>query len=275
MVGETVPIDEAQQGDGPAGKSREQSSISFPYLDLDAAIEVARAVYNRRGLGSCDLDELAAEMGQVISGAFRLKTGTAKIFDVIDKDGRSSVKLTELGKQIINDETSRAAKVEAFLRVPLYGAIFEKYKGQKLPPMKALEREMAALGVAIKQADKARQAFDRSARQAGFFEAGDDRLVRPKVDPIAGAGEHSGDDDKDKGKRDNGGGGGGGGGNGNGGSQDPLIVGLVNRLPEAGSTWNDEARAAWLRLATSIFGVVYQGGGDEITITVKKKADSN
>ena len=48
--------------------------------------------------------------------------------------------------------------------------------------MKALERETAQLGVAVKQTDKARQVFERSARQASFFGAGPDRLVRPRVE---------------------------------------------------------------------------------------------
>lgn len=269
MEGETASFEGSAAT--KASEKREQSTIAFPYLDLDAAIEVAQAVYSRSGYNSCDLDELAAEMGQVISGAFRLKTGTAKIFDFIDKDGRSSVRLTDLGKQVISDETLRAAKVEAFLRVPLYLAVYDQYKGQKLPPMKALEREMAKLGVATKQADKARQAFERSARQAGFFEAGDDRLVRPKVElpnkPEDGEGGNT-PDKREQGKErerepqrrrsDDGSG-----------PQDPLIVGLVKRLPEAGTSWSADARSAWLRLATSIFDVVYTDGDGDITITVK------
>lgn len=265
MEGETASVEEAQADAG--GGKREQSTIAFPYLDLDAAEEVAKAVYSRSGYGSCDLDELAAEMGQVISGAFRLKTGTAKIFDVIDKDGRSSVKLTDLGKQIIEEGTRRAARVESFMRVPLYAAVYEQYRGQKLPPMKALEREMAKLGVAAKQADKARQAFERSARQAGFFEASDDRLVRPKVELPTGNpnAPDPGNSERNK-SRDN---------NGDGeGPDDPLIVGLVNRLPKPGNEWECDDRVAWLRLATSIFDVVYGVSGG-ITVEPKEEATKN
>lgn len=147
---------------------REHSTIAFPYLDLDAAENTSNVVYSRSGYGPCDLDELAAEMGQIICSSFRLKAGIAKIFDVIDKDGRSSVKLTDLGKQIIEENTRRAARVEAFMRVPPDATVYEKYKGQKMPPMKALEREMASLGVAAKQTNKARPAFERSARQIVF-----------------------------------------------------------------------------------------------------------
>jgi hypothetical protein len=41
----------------------------------------------------------------------------------------------------------------------------------------------AGLGVAKKQTDKARQTFQRSAQQAGFFAYGQDRLVMPAVGP--------------------------------------------------------------------------------------------
>lgn len=269
MVGETVDFQQPQQADGSAEK-REQSTIAFPYLDLDAAEEVAKAVYARSGFGACDLDELAAEMNQVISGAFRLKTGTAKTFEVIDKDGRSSVKLTDLGKQIINADTARAARVEAFMRVPLYAAVYEKYKGQRLPPMKALEREMQALGVARKQTDKARQAFERSARQAGFFEAGDDRLVRPKVDALPGSPNQSEKpQDNDRGERGAGAGGGDGGDGGNT-KMDPLFAALVKRLPPPGSEWDVEGRAGWLRAAITILDLVYEGADGSISLNLTK-----
>lgn len=180
MEGEALRFERSADGDGE-GK-REQSTILFPYLDLNTAIEVAQAIYQRSGLGVCTLDELAAEMGQTMSGAFRMKTGTAKIFDLVDKESKSSIKLSELGRQIVSQDSARIARAEAFMRVPLYAAIFEKYKGHLLPPPKALEREMQGLGVSSKQTDKARQAFERSARQANYFESGEDRLVRPRTE---------------------------------------------------------------------------------------------
>lgn len=192
MSGETIRFEKAadQADDG----KREHSTITFPYSDLEAAVEVARAVYNRGGHGGCSVDELAAEMKQTISGAFRLKTGTAKIFDLIEKDGKSGFKLTELGRQIVSPDSDRVARAEAFMRVPLYAAVFEKYRGHLLPPPRALEREMQSLGVSSKQTDKARQAFERSARQAGYFDSGDDRLVRPRCEGQVRQNEQKPDD---------------------------------------------------------------------------------
>ena len=269
MTGETVKFKKADDDAGDGG--RIQSSISFPYLDLDSAVEVAKAIYSRGGLGGCTFDELAAEMGQTLSGAFRLKTGTAKIFDLTERDGKSGVKLTDLGRQIVQPETERAARSESFMRVPLYAAVYEKYKGHLLPPMKALEREMQALGVSSKQTDKARQAFERSARQAGFFESGEDRLVRPRAELPGNRSEDATastaqtkpvSDSQQRGS-------GSGGGNG-GGSLHPFIRGLLDTLPEPGTEWNAQARADWLETAASVFKLIYTAkDADSVIVSVR------
>jgi hypothetical protein len=266
MSGETVKFKKADDDAGDGG--RIQSSISFPYLDLDQAVEVAKAVYSRGGLGGCTFDELAAEMGQTLSGAFRLKTGTAKIFDLTERDGKSGVKLTDLGRQIVQPETERAARVESFMRVPLYAAVYEKYKGHLLPPMKALEREMQALGVSSKQTDKARQAFERSARQAGFFESGEDRLVRPRAElpgnksEDATAGMAQTKPVSDNNRRGDGGG--------DGGGLHPFIRGLLDTLPAPGAEWNAQARADWLTTAASVFKLIYTAkDADSVIVSVR------
>jgi hypothetical protein len=216
MAGETVKFEKPVEGGDDA--KREQSTIAFPYLDLDSAVEVARAIYNRGGHGGCSVDELAAEMNQTVSGAFRLKTGTAKTFELVEKEGKSGFRLSDLGRQIIAAETERAARAESFMRVPLYSAVYEKYRGHMLPPPKALEREMQSLGVSSKQTDKARQAFERSAKQAGYFESGEDRLVRPRADSLPRKDESAVDSTVDTKKVDPPGGGGNSGGGHGGGS---------------------------------------------------------
>lgn len=248
-------------------RTREQSSISFPYVDLYAAVEVARAIYDRCGSDACDLNDLATDLND--GGAFRLKTSAARIFDLIEKRGRSEARLTDSGKQVVSEggESTSSAKAQAFLKVPLYSAVYEKFKNGRLPPKHALEIEMKKLGVPEKQVDKARQVFERSARQAGFFDSSDNRLVRPSANQpqirnnsqIAPAPMMDTEDRFDsymveaglhnRYRRD-----------------DPLIVGLVERLPAPGSPWNDEARIAWLRLANSIFDVAYTDGSGKIEI---------
>lgn len=83
--------------------------------------------------------------------------------------------------RIVDRTQEAAARIDAFLHVGLYKAIYEKYRNYQLPGPPALEGEIVRLGVAQKQASTARQVFIRSARQAGFFWAGEDRLVRPNI----------------------------------------------------------------------------------------------
>lgn len=177
----TVNFEEASEEQDQ--RRHERSTIAFPYHDLDTAIDVARSVYNRAGLSPCELDELAAEMRITLSGTFRLKTSSAKLFGFIEKEGRSAVRLTSLGRDLVQGD-EEATRATAFLKVPLYNKIFEEYRGHLLPPAKALEREMTRWGVASKQAAKARQTFERAAQQAGFFAQGDDRLVRPRTKSV-------------------------------------------------------------------------------------------
>lgn len=180
MSDTTVSFDQAASARASSDDRRNaRSTIEFPYLDLDAAVDVARAVYNRAGRSPCEIDELAAQMGQTVSGAFRLKIATTRLFGLIEKEGSRSFRLSPIGQRVVQGDTEAEARADAFLAVPLYRAIFDQYRGHLLPPTKALEREMVTLGVAPKQADKARQAFERSARQAGFFAHGEDRLVQP------------------------------------------------------------------------------------------------
>jgi hypothetical protein len=267
MAAEKVDFGEAAKAksDDTGGAKNERSTIAFPYVDLEGAQQVASAIYSRSGLGACEIDELAAEMDQVVSGgAFRLKTAAAKCFGLVDKDGRAAFSLTDLGRQVVETETSGEALAKAFLEVPLYGAVYEKYRGHKLPPPRALEREMELMGVSSKQTSKARQVFERSATQAGFFNAGKDRLVRPKSEnPHSG---HSAPDSHGEqapsGASDNyakapptayGGG------------RppidppdvDPIIAGLLQRLPAAGANWPDAQRKIWLGLMENSFKLIY------------------
>lgn len=258
MSGETVQFERVSEQAKDADK-RQMSTITFPYLDLDTAIEVAHAMYKTRGHSSMEAHELAATMDQTLSGAFRLKTGTARIFGLTEKEGRDATRLSDIGLRIIEPDTEKQARAEAFLSVPLYSAIYDNYKGQRLPPPKALEREMERLGVSNKQTDKARQAFERSARQAGFFAKGEDRLVKPHFDgDFASKAPETQKDHTDDSKIDNRRTGGGVGGGGNTPTElHPLIQGLLVTLPEPGAPWSEHDRSAWLGMAESIFKMIY------------------
>ncbi|MBF0355928.1 MAG: hypothetical protein HQL43_11895 [Alphaproteobacteria bacterium] len=279
MTGAAIPIDGAAKGSGSSDvRHNDRSTIDFPYLDLDAGIEVAKAIYDHAGLGACEVDQLAAQMKQTVSGAFRMKTATAKTFGLVEKDSRSAFKLSPVGRKLVHPDSEAEGKAEAFLTVPLYREIYEKYKGHLLPPLKALEREMSSLGVAPKQADKARQAFERSARQAGFFAHGEDRLVQPRVerDPLTkrvSPGEQADGDPNDfSGGGGSGGGASSGSGGGSGGFEvlglDQLLIAMLKKIPSEAEGWPKEKRVRWFRTFAMNVSQVYDEEDDPVDIEI-------
>jgi hypothetical protein len=127
-----------------------------------------------------------------------------------------------------------------------FSAVHDKFKGGVVPPDAALEKELIALGVASTLSSTARRVLERSAEQAGFYEAARDQLVMPGFVPQDGvpaevANENFG----------NGFGGGTGGGTGGGQSVelnlDPLLIALLKKIPEAGKGWPGPNRVRWFR----------------------------
>jgi hypothetical protein len=257
------------------GKNYEQSTIQFPYGDLNDAVSVAHGIMSCGGV-PVDADQLAAAMKQTpTSGAFRTKIATARTFGVIETV-QGKYQLTDLGFAIADKERERAARADAFLKVPLYKRVYDEFRNRQLPPRPAaLEHAMVGFGVAQKQKDRARQAFDRSAQQAGYFDQGGrDRLVRPPVGSSSGAVESnevgSGAGRVEQPAPDNNSGGGSkdGGGPG-GGGRHPFVDGLLKTLPATGTVWSVEGRAAWLEAAASVFKLLYQGDG-KIKVTAEE-----
>jgi len=229
---------------------RGRSTVSFPYADLDDAVEVAKAVHAVGGT-SCQWEQLAAKLDQSpTSGAFRLRMLGAKTFAVLAYD-KGVVTLTPLGGRISDPQQEKAARVEAFLAVPLYLKVYDEFKSGSLPPNSGLETAMVKMGVAEKQKDKARQVFQRSAKQAGFSEY-DGRLVKPSIKASTAATpapEVEPEPEKKEKKDDDR-------------KYAPLIEGLLEELPPPQSEWTTEDRKKWLEMASAIFNVIYKDSDD-------------
>jgi len=131
--------------------------------------------------------------------------------------------------------------------------MYEQNKGNPLPPPAAIERQMEQLGISPKQKERARQTFSKSAIYAGFIDQSTGRFIKPG---IPGAREEGGgiqDRDVDRG------GGGGVGGAGDGPSDiDPIIAGLLKRLPKSGDVWPETERKLWLQLLEGSFKLIYK-----------------
>lgn len=253
--------EEQAKAEPPSESKREVSSIQFPYGDLDEAVLLAKAIHEVGGQ-SCQIEQLAGHLKVAAAGgAFRARLAYPRVFGLVELE-RGVISLTQLGRSIVDPNQEAAARIDAFLTVPLYKAIYDKYKGYTLPPAAALAREMGALGVSSKQTDKARQVFDRSAKQAGFFWAGNERLTlpvvksKPETRPIE---EH--DDKKNEVDRI-------GGNGGDGGDQHPFISGLLKTLPKPESDWPIAAQAKWLQTAASIFGLIYKAEDGSIKVEI-------
>jgi hypothetical protein len=242
-----------ENGEGTATKlkpddatKRQRSSIAFPYMDLNEAVTLARAIHNNVGTGTCTVEQLAPWVKQSpTSSGFRSRLAAAKLFGLINTDRSDALQLMELGRFVVDAKREREGRARAFLTVPLYTAVHDKFKGSVVPPTAALEKELAALGVASTLTDTARRVMERSAEQAGFYEAGRDRLVMPGFVPLdAGLNDTAGE-------ANNGGGGGVGGGTGGGGDDDlhldPLLLALLKKIPEAGKDWPAAQRLRWFR----------------------------
>ena len=263
-------VEAIQQDEEPVDSEgkRQRSTIAFPYTDYSAALEVATAIHSNVGHGICSaVSQLAPWMNQSgKSSGFRTQLSAARLFGLIDSKDSERYRLTDLGRRVVDQSQSRTAKAESFLRVPLFQALFEKYKGGVVPPTAALEREIASLGVAEKQKARARQVFESSAQQTGYREQGLNRLVAPAVvvtdqknaerseDEIIGAG------------------GGGNGGSGGGGETnlglDPLLVALLEKIPKRGDAWPKDKRLRWFKTFAMNVSQVYDEDDEPVEMTI-------
>jgi hypothetical protein len=244
------------------------STIEFPYTDLDAAMELVRAVHTVGGT-ACDSSQLAAQLSmEPKGGGFRIRITGAQSFDLINYERGGRVVLTELGRRAVDTQNDRSVRRDAFLRVPLYQKVFDEYKGSPLPPPPALERIMKGYGVGEKVADKARQVMMRSAKQAGYFDLAGDRLTAP---PIRDTGQAEAPPPAPPVQQR---------GSGNGGGDDadlhPLIKGLLITLPKPQTDWPVSDRLNWLIMANSIFKAIYRSppkdGDVEIKLAAERRA---
>jgi hypothetical protein len=185
-------------------------------------------------------------------GTFRTRVSAAKLFGLIET-GQGRATLTQLGRSILDKSGSeRAARVEAFFKVELFRAMYEQHKGNILPPPAAVERQMEQLGVSPKQKERARQTFMKSAHYAGFIDPGTGRFIKPGN---VGAARDDAPAEPPKSV-------GGGSGGGESSDIDPIIRGLLARLPKSGDVWPENERKLWLQLLEGSFKLIYKEKDD-------------
>ncbi len=249
----------AEVGSNPDARTRQRSTIGFPYMSLDAAITLARAVHDNVSRGDCDDNQLAAWTQQSSkSSTFRVQVSAARTFGLLEGEAGTH-RLTPLGLSIVDPNQEREAKVRAFLNVPLFKAVYDEYKAGTVPPPTAIERDMARLGVSEKQTGRARVSFEKSAELAGFFEHGRNRLVMPGLSaPVQTKAPPAIKEDEPHSEVARGSSGGGG--------LDPVIAALIQKLPKGKDDWPVDQRVTWLQMIAMAFDLAY-GPGAPISIT--------
>lgn len=249
-------------------QTRQRSTISFPYMDLGAAVTAATTLHDKAGHDQCSLQQLSAWMGTTTtSSTFRVQVGATRLFGFIDSDGPESYRLSMLGRRLVDPQQEKRAKVEAFLNVPLFNALYESHKDGVLPPTAALEREIAALGVSEKQKDRARQVFERSAELSGFFEHGKTRLVMPAFKGAGNGGESLASPPLPPTPP----GSGGNNGSGDGGTTldlDPLLIALLQKIPKSGEQWPAAQRLRWFKTFAMNVSQVYDDDASPVDLNV-------
>jgi hypothetical protein len=252
--------DKAPRGPGP------KSATQYPYFDLDDSIAVAKAVHERGG-GTCARDLAAAALGYSTtkSGAFMSRIYAAKQFGLIDIAG-DILGITERGTNILHpvmDSDAVVAKRDAFLAVPLFQRIYEKFKGASLPPelglQNLLKTEYKIVPDRIKPA--VRVLLD-SAEQAGFFAVAGNRtrLIAPTGIIHTGSGKIEaqpakvdGEGQQQERSKPPSGGGGSDGPTG----VHPALVAMLRELPRPGSAWPKPRKDLFMTAFRSIMDVIY------------------
>ena len=237
---------------------RAKSTVEYPYLDLDNAIEIVKKIHHLEG-DRCEWKQLATSLDVAADGGgFRMRMLTAKTFGLLTYE-KGQIMLTECGIKATDPNFEKRARYEAFMNVSLFKQLFERFNGQQLPPIAAIERAIENLGAAPKQKDKVRQVFHRAAKQAGLFELASDRLSTPpglntqkkEIEDDAGVAALK-NAERNKNHEDNGGG-----------KLHPFIQGLINKLPAPETSWTLKDRAKWLITAANIFDLMYTEGDDK------------
>jgi hypothetical protein len=242
-------------------KRREVSRFSYPYYDLETALEVVRVLYNQAG-GKASFAQLASYLGHKdeSSGAFIAKIFGTKLFGLVHIASQN-VSITPLGERLASLQPGPQRDLrlaEAFLNVPLFSEIYKRFQNSTLPSTREglLNVLQSTFGVPQKRAPVALKILLASAEQAGFKRADPNRLIHPVPAGLIEAGalvESEGEVGKmtgvPPGKV----------------SQDeitldrihPAVRGFLQALPSEGQQWSETQRERWIDAFTAMIKALY------------------
>lgn len=260
----TVKAVKDTEADPKAGKPRAKSGVVFPYWDLDSCVEVARVIHERAG-GVAASDHLATllDYSGVSNGSYRTRVSAAKMYGVIEDADDRRLRVSERGRAIVAPVTpadGQRARVEAFLGVELFRRVYERFRGTTVPEAVGLRNlfQTEYQIVPDRIGPTVRILLD-SAQQAGFFDAAGNRtrMVAPHIGSapaITPPPPPAAETPRVETPRN---GGGNGGGGGDYGDIDPAFIGLLRRLPPAGTHLSAKRRKALTDAFSSTVDFIY------------------
>jgi hypothetical protein len=238
--------------DSAATLAASNDTLACPGCDLKSAEGIARALYEVGGNASVER-VITRLRGPHRSEQLDRRIRAAALFG-LTTSSHGMLELTTLGTAVSDPETTRPARVEAFLTVRTFRRIYVRFKGTRLPPPRRLEAALASLGIPEADCPHIGTVLLRSARHADLTWAGEDRIdVPPDVVeatakrryPVAAwTGQRQGNPDRTESAA--------------GLTGHYLIDSLVRTLPERNARWPVEERQKWLRAASRIFDVLYR-----------------
>ena len=169
----------------------------YPYATIKQCMELAKAVDELGGSSSIEI--CAEKLGKQVSGAFRdIIYSAVKYGFVIAKRG-SGIQITENYKNIklSYNKTEKAQLIEeAFLKIPLFMKVCERFNNQKLPVEFFDKLLIKEFNVNEKHASKVKGLFIKGARDVGLM--GTDNTLCYSKEPSNDNSNTNTDDDKEQ-----------------------------------------------------------------------------
>jgi hypothetical protein len=143
--------------------------LEYPTASIKRSLRLAKAV-DELG-GSSSLDMCAERLGKKVSGGFREVIHSATKYNfLIQKKGILTI--TPLYKEIklaYNEKEAENLKQKAFLNVPLFQKIYDRFKGQKLPVDIFDKLLIKEFNVSERMASRVEKYFIEGAKEIGLL----------------------------------------------------------------------------------------------------------
>lgn len=107
--------------------------LDYPKSSFSNSMDMAEAIDSLGG--RCEKASCADQMRLKLTGSFNKRISATVKYNLIASN-KGKLEITSLYKSIknsYNDEERLKYKKEAFLTPPIYGALYDKFKGKKLP----------------------------------------------------------------------------------------------------------------------------------------------